>query len=57
MSWPFDAWHTLAVRQFGLSPAAFWAMPLRDWLHLITPEHTPMTRERLIELMEANHCG
>lgn len=34
--WPFANWHRLAVRQLQIPPNEFWAMPLRDWLTLIT---------------------
>ncbi|PHQ60443.1 MAG: hypothetical protein COC03_02250 [Robiginitomaculum sp.] len=33
--WPFDLWLKTAVRGFGLSPAEFWAMSVRDWLALL----------------------
>lgn len=56
MSWPFDAWHAVAVSRFGLAPSEFWDMPLRDWLRLVQPQSPPMTRDRLVELMEANPC-
>jgi len=34
--WPFDAWQQIAIRRFNLSPSEFWAMPLRDWLGLMS---------------------
>ena len=34
--WPFDHWHQIAIRRFNLSPSEFWAMPLRDWLGLMS---------------------
>ncbi len=33
--WPFDLWLKTAVRSFGLNPAAFWGMSVRDWLALL----------------------
>ena len=33
--WPFDLWLKIAVRNFGLTPAAFWSMSVRDWLALL----------------------
>ena len=56
MSWPFDAWHAVAVSRIRLAPSEFWDMPLRDWLRLVQPQSPPMTRDRLVELMEANPC-
>lgn len=52
MSWPFAAWHRLAVRQLGLQPSEFWALPLADWLSLIAPDRAPMSGARLLALME-----
>jgi|GEM_PF-975734 len=43
--WPFDDWLKLAVGRFGLSPAAFWQMSVRDWRTLIAQNSKPaMTR-------------
>lgn len=52
MSWPFDAWHRLAIRRFGLDPSEFWAMPLSDWLDLIAPDMSPLDRAALHKLMK-----
>ena len=52
MSWPFAAWHRLAVRAFHLQPSEFWAMPLADWLALIRPDAAPMDHAQLNQLMK-----
>jgi len=38
--WPFDLWLRYACGRFGLSPAQFWAMSVRDWLVLCAPQTT-----------------
>ncbi len=50
--WPFDIWLKTAVRGFGLSPAEFWQMSVRDFLVLIsgTGDHG-IEREKFDELM------
>ena len=35
MTWPFDVWEQIAVRRFGITPDAFWALPLREWFVLL----------------------
>lgn len=52
MSWPFAAWHRLAVRHFALNPSEFWAMPLHDWLALIAPDALAMDARSLDQLMK-----
>jgi hypothetical protein len=52
MSWPFLAWHRLAVRHFSLSPSEFWAMPLADWLALIAPDTSALDHAALDQLMK-----
>lgn len=52
MSWPFAAWHRLAVRHVGLSPSEFWAMPLADWLALIAPDAPALDHPALDQLMK-----
>lgn len=52
MSWPFAAWHRLAVRHVGLSPSEFWAMPLADWLALIAPDAPALDHPTLDQLMK-----
>jgi len=37
-AWPFDFWLKTAVRGFGLTPADFWDMSVRDWLALLSGE-------------------
>ena len=37
--WPFDLWLRYACLRFGLSPAQFWAMSVRDWLALCAPQN------------------
>lgn len=50
--WPFSNWHKLALRQFGLTPEAFWTMPLCDWLSLLAPENHALDRGTLNGLMK-----
>jgi hypothetical protein len=52
MSWPFTAWHGLAVRRLSLNPSEFWAMPLADWLALITPDAPALDAAALDQLMK-----
>jgi len=52
MSWPFTAWHRLAVTRFALAPSEFWSMPLSDWLALISPNEAAMDGASLIQLMK-----
>jgi len=53
MNWPFQTWHTIAVRRFGLSPDQFWDMPLRDWLALIgEASRAGVSRDDLQNLMK-----
>jgi len=52
MSWPFAAWHRLAVRHLALNPSEFWAMPLRDWLALIAPDAPALDGRSLDQLMK-----
>lgn len=52
MSWPFQAWHRLAVRHLHLDPSEFWAVPLRDWLVLISPDTPALDRTALTQLMK-----
>lgn len=52
MSWPFVAWHRLAVRHLSLSPTEFWAMPLADWLALVAPEVPVLDAAVLEQLMK-----
>lgn len=51
--WPFDLWLKTAVRSFGLTPAAFWDMSMRDWLALMAgqTEHG-FARPDLSDLMK-----
>jgi len=50
--WPFDLWLKTAVRGFGLSPAAFWAMSVRDWLSLLASNSEQgLARTELSSLM------
>lgn len=49
--WPFEAWLSLAVRGFRLSPQQFWDMSLRDWLTLTrADEARAMTADELSDL-------
>jgi len=52
MSWPFQAWHRLAVRHLHLNPSEFWAMPLADWLALISPDTPALDRTALTQMMK-----
>lgn len=52
MSWPFAAWHRLAVRHLTLNPSEFWAMPLADWLALIAPDTFALDPAALRQLMK-----
>lgn len=52
MSWPFRAWHDLAVRHLHIVPSEFWGMPLADWLALIAPENPALDRQSLDQLMK-----
>lgn len=52
MNWPFDQWLAVAVQNFYLDPSEFWAMPLADWLSLITPQSSALSREHLTYLMK-----
>lgn len=52
MSWPFESWHSLAIRRFNLQSSEFWAMPLRDWLSLLDGVKPPgFDRQSLSELI------
>ncbi len=51
-AWPFDLWLRYAVLRLGLSPDAFWAMSVADFLALMrTTQTTPMNRADLGQLM------
>lgn len=52
MSWPFDAWHRLAVCHLHLSPSEFWNMPLADWLALIASGAPSLDKETLNQMMK-----
>ena len=53
MNWPFDNWLRLAVKRYGLSPNAFWEMPVREWLVLIKDIQNPsLDRARLDQLIQ-----
>ncbi|PHS40233.1 MAG: hypothetical protein COA91_04450 [Robiginitomaculum sp.] len=50
--WPFDMWLKTAVRGFGLSPAEFWQMSVRDWLVLISGTGKPgIAHDKFDDLM------
>ena len=49
----FDGWLRLAVIRFGLSPDAFWEMPLRDWLSLLDGRNSRgFKQEDILELLK-----
>jgi hypothetical protein len=52
MSLPFADWHKVAVRHLSLSPSEFWAMPMADWLALITPDAPALNGSALTQLMK-----
>lgn len=43
--WPFSTWLSIAVRHFGLSPDAFWALSVCDWMALLDALSTPPMRK------------
>lgn len=45
MSIPFHDWLRLAVLRFGLTPADFWQLSLKEWTGLMVPE-TPSVLPR-----------
>jgi hypothetical protein len=52
-AWPFQAWQQIAIRRFGLAPSEFWAMPMRDWLALLSGLNTGgLDRDALYKLLE-----
>lgn len=52
-SWPFDAWHQVAVRRFNLQPSDFWEMPVGDWLSLMNgAKHAGFDQKTLADLLE-----
>ena len=51
-AFPFDSWLRLSVTVFHLSPQAFWAMSVRDWLVLVTPQAPDISAKDIRELMK-----
>lgn len=52
-SWPFEAWHQVAVRRFNLQPSEFWEMPVGDWLNLLNGIKTAgFDQKTLADLLE-----
>lgn len=48
---PFDAWLRLSVTVFHISPHAFWAMSVRDWLTLMAAQAPDISPADLRALM------
>ncbi len=50
-AFPFDEWLRLSVTVLRISPEAFWAMSMRDWLTLTAAQSPDITPDDLRALM------
>ncbi|WP_421786020.1 phage tail assembly chaperone [Hyphobacterium sp.] len=49
---PFEGWLRLAVLRFGLAPADFWRLSLKEWAWLAAPDSPPaLSRSDLDRLL------